>query len=91
MFCIASSNFVCICYYNVIILTISGFYSEITLTVVPSMDDGPIVWKQTVTISCNWKPGNRMYGDMVVGEELGSLRGDEQYGKIVSLKGKVHF
>jgi len=55
------------------------------------MDDGPIVWKQTVTISCNWKPGNRMYGDMVVGEELGSLRGDEQYGKIVSLKGKVHF
>ena len=55
------------------------------------MDDGPIVWKQTVTISCNWTPGNRMYGDMVVGEELGSLWSDAQYGEIVSLEGKVQF
>jgi len=63
------------------------FYSsEITLTVIPSMDDGPIVWKQTVTISCNWTPGNRMYGDMVVGEELESLWSDAQYGEIVSLE-----
>ncbi|XP_063687094.1 uncharacterized protein LOC134820570 isoform X1 [Bolinopsis microptera] len=63
------------------------FYSnDIVLTVSPSMDDGPIVWKQTVTISCNWTPGNRMYGDMVVGETSESLYSDGQYGEIVSLE-----
>ena len=62
-----------------------GHTYDIQLTVVPSMDDGPIIWQQTVTISCSWEPGNRMYGDFVVGEELGSIWSDWIYGEIVSL------
>ncbi|XP_063693764.1 uncharacterized protein LOC134825479 isoform X2 [Bolinopsis microptera] len=58
----------------------------VSLTVIPSMADGPIIWKQTVTISCNWTPGIRMYGDIVVGETLESIWGDEQYGEIVDLE-----
>ena len=59
---------------------------NIQLAVVPSMDDGPIIWQQTVTISCSWEPGNRMYGDFVVGEELGSIWSDLIYGEIASLE-----
>ena len=63
-----------------------GNNGEIQLSVVPSMDGGPIIWKQAVTISCKWEPGNRMYSFFVVGEEMGSIWSDSIYGEIVSLQ-----
>ena len=63
-----------------------GNNGEIQLSVVPSMDGGPIIWKQAVTISCKWEPENRMYSFFVVGEEMGSIWSDSIYGEIVSLQ-----
>jgi len=68
----------------VILSAFSSVYcSGIVISVIPSMDEGPIIWKQTVTVSCTWTPGARMYGDVVVGEGE-SIWSDPIYGETVN-------
>ena len=55
----------------------------VKISVLPSMEEGPIIWKQTVTVSCLWTPGSRMYGDIVVGKD-DSIWSDPIYGETVS-------
>ncbi|KAL5251043.1 hypothetical protein ACHWQZ_G016680 [Mnemiopsis leidyi] len=48
----------------------------------PSLEAGPINWKQQITISCTWTPGSMKFADIFVGEE--SIFTHPVYGPIVS-------
>lgn len=48
----------------------------------PSLEAGPINWKQQITISCTWTPGSMKFADIFVGEE--SIFTHPVYGPIVT-------
>ena len=59
---------------------------DVEITVSPSMEDGPIIWMQTVTVACSWVPGegrgcditadgvsvwdHKLYGNILISEGL---------------------
>ena len=71
--------------------TFSGVFcntEDLRISSSPSLEAGPINWKQQITISCTWTPGSMKFADIFVGEE--SIFTHPIYGPIVSQEGKLY-
>lgn len=62
-----------------------AFSSEISWSVSPAQE-GPIIWKTTVTFTCSWPVVHRNYGDLLVGTpgNLASLFVAPQYKDLIA-------
>lgn len=87
-----SSSAVCGNWANKNRFLLTGVYSEVAITVQPSMDDGFITWSQTVTISCNWTPpeSGRLPQADILADGI-SVFSDAMYKDDVNQEGKLMY